>query len=49
MDFEAWVAEVQCVATFVVEPHDWRRYYDADLFPMDAIAQHLADEDDVTP
>jgi hypothetical protein len=45
MDFETWVAEVQRVATFVIEPDDWRRYYDADLSPVDAIAQHLADED----
>ncbi len=45
MDFDAWVAEIQDVVTFVVEPDEWRKYYDAKLSPMDAIAQHRTDEE----
>lgn len=45
MDFEAWVAEIQDTVTFVIEPEEWRKYYDAMLSPRDAIAQHLADEE----
>ena len=43
--FEAWVAEVQGVLTFVIEPDDWRKYYDAGLSHIDAIAQHYTDEE----
>lgn len=45
MDFETWIAEVQGIVTFAVEPEEWRRYYDAGLSPLDAIAQHITDED----
>lgn len=45
MDFETWIAEIQRTVTFVIEPEEWRRYYDAELSPMDAIAQHRTDED----
>ena len=45
MDFETWIAEIQGVVTFVVEPEEWRRYYDAKLSPLDAIAQRCADEE----
>ena len=45
MNFEAWVTEIQEVVTFVIEPNEWRKYYDAKLSPLDAIAQHLADEE----
>lgn len=45
MNFETWVAEVQCVVTFIIEPDEWRRYYDADLSPVDLIAQHRVDKD----
>ncbi len=45
MDFEAWIVEIQDLVTFVVEPDEWRKYYDAELSPLDAIAQHRADED----
>jgi len=45
-DFETWMSEVQHVLTFITEPDEWRRYYDAGLSPPpDAIAQHRADED----
>lgn len=43
--FKAWMSEVQHVLTFVAEPDEWRRYYDAGLSPLDAIAQHNTDED----
>jgi len=29
MTFETWVAEVQAIVTFVIDPEAWRRYYDA--------------------
>ena len=45
MNFETWIAEVQGVVAFVVEREEWRRYYDADLSPLDAVAQHIADEE----
>lgn len=45
MKFESWIAEIQDIVTFVIEPDEWRKYYDADLAPLDAIAQHVADED----
>ncbi len=45
MDFDAWLAEIQDTVTFVVEPEEWRKYFDAKLSPLDAIAQHRADED----
>ena len=45
MDFEAWLAEIQETVTFVIEPDEWRKYYDAKLSPVDAIAHHRADED----
>ena len=45
MSFEAWVAEVQEALTFVIEPDEWRKYYDAGLTPVDAIAQHNTDEE----
>ena len=45
MDFEAWIAEIEDTVTFVVEPDEWRKYYDAGLSPRDAIAQHVADEE----
>ncbi len=45
MDFAAWIAEIQQTVTFVIEPDDWRKYYDADLSPLDAITQHQTDED----
>ena len=45
MTFETWVAEIQETVTFVIEPDEWRKYYDAKLSPLDAIAQHLADEE----
>ena len=45
MDFEAWLAEVQGLVTFVIEADDWRKYYDAGLSPLDAIPQHRADEE----
>ena len=43
--FEAWLAEIQETVTFVIEPDEWRKYYDAKLSPLDAIAQHVADEE----
>lgn len=45
MSFEAWVAEIQETVTFVIDPEEWRKYYDAGLSPHDAIAQHVADEE----
>ncbi len=45
MSFEVWIAEVQAIVTFVIEPDEWRKYYDAKLSPVDAIAQHNVDED----
>ncbi len=45
MDFETWIAEVQGVVAFVVEPEEWRRYYDAGLSPLDAVAQRITDEE----
>ena len=45
MDFEAWLAEIQETVTFVIEPDEWRKYYDAKLSPIDAIAHHRADEE----
>ncbi len=45
MDFATWIAEIQQIVTFVIEPDDWRKYYDADLSPLDAITQHQTDED----
>ena len=45
MDFEAWIAEIQDTVTFVVEPDEWRKCYDAGLSPRDAITQHVTDED----
>lgn len=45
MNFEAWVAEVQETVTYVIEPEEWRKYYDAKLSPLDAIAHHIADEE----
>jgi hypothetical protein len=45
MSFKTWVAEVQGVLTFVIEPDEWRKYYDAGLPPVDAIAQHTTDEE----
>lgn len=44
-NFETWMSDVQHVLTFIAEPDEWRRYYDAGLSPLDAIAQHRADED----
>ena len=45
MKFDAWIAEIQDTVTFVVEPEEWRKYYDAELSPLDAIAQHRTDEE----
>lgn len=45
MDFKTWIAEVQDAVTFVIDPDEWRKYYDAKLSPLDAIAQHRTDED----
>ncbi len=45
MDFKVWLDEIQNIVTFVIEPDEWRKYYDAKLSPRDAIAQHLADEE----
>ena len=45
MSFEAWIAEVQDTATFPIDADEWRKYYDAGLSPLDAIAQHRTDED----
>ncbi len=45
LSFETWAAEVQGVLTFVIEPDEWRKYYDAGLVPVDAIAQHTTDEE----
>jgi len=45
MTFETWVAEVQAIVTFVIEAEEWRRYYDAKLSPLDAIAQHRTDDE----
>ncbi len=45
MTFEAWIAEIQAIVTFVVEPEEWRRYYDAKLPPLDAIVQHRTDDE----
>ena len=45
MNFDAWIAEIQEAVTYVIEPEEWRKYYDAKLAPLDAIAQHLADEE----
>ncbi len=45
MGFGTWIAEVQGIVTFVVEPDEWRRYYDAGLSPLDAVAQHIKDEE----
>ncbi len=45
MDFKTWIAEVQDTVTFVIDPDEWRKYYDAELSPLDAIAQHRTDED----
>ena len=45
MDFETWIAEIQETVTFAVERDEWRKYYDAKLSPLDAIAQHRADQD----
>lgn len=45
MEFEAWLAEVERTVAFVVDPDDWRKYYDAGLSPRDAIARHVADEE----
>lgn len=45
MDFKAWIAEIEDTVTFVVEPDEWRKYYDAGLSPRDAIAQRVADEE----
>ena len=45
MKFEAWLSEIQEAVTFVIEPDEWRKYYDAELSPLDAIAQRLADEE----
>jgi len=33
MTFEAWLAEIQGTVTFVIEPDEWRKYYDAKLPP----------------
>jgi hypothetical protein len=32
-------AEIQATVTFVVEPRNGGKYYDAELSPLDAIAQ----------
>jgi len=45
MDFKTWIAEVQDAVTFVIDPDEWRKYYDVELSPLDAIAQHRTDED----
>ena len=45
MTFETWVAEIQETVTFVIELDEWRKYHDAKLSPLDAIAQHLVDEE----
>jgi len=45
MGFGTWIAEVQGIVTFVVESDEWRRYYDAGLSPLDAVAQHIKDEE----
>lgn len=45
MRFEAWLAEIQETVTYGIKPDEWRKYYDAGLSPLDAIAQRLADED----
>ena len=45
MSVENWLAELQDVLTFVIEPDEWRKYYDAGLTPVDAIAQHNTDEE----
>ncbi|NPD66297.1 hypothetical protein HN018_23585 (plasmid) [Lichenicola cladoniae] len=45
MKSETWVDEIQQTVTFVIEPNEWRKYYEAKLAPLDAIAQHLADEE----
>lgn len=45
MKFEAWLAKIQEIVTFVVEPDEWHKYYDAGLSPLDAIAQRRTDEE----
>ena len=45
MTFETWVAKVQAIVTFVIDPEEWRRYYDAKLSPLDAVAQHRTDDE----
>ncbi len=45
MSIETWLAELQDLLTFVIEPDEWRKYYDAGLTPVDAIAQHNTDEE----
>jgi hypothetical protein len=45
MSFQTWIAELQAIVTFVIEPDEWRKYYDAGLSSVDAIAQHNVDED----
>ena len=45
MSFDKWIAEIQGTVTFLIEPEEWRKYYDAKLSPLEAIAQHRADED----
>lgn len=45
MKFETWIAEIQETVTFVIESDEWRKYYDAGLSPLDAIAQHVADDE----
>lgn len=45
MTFKTWLAEIQETVSFVIEPEEWRKYYDAKLSPRDAIAQNIADDE----
>lgn len=45
MSFEAWIAEVEALVTFDVDTDLWRKYFDAELTPLQAIEQHRIDEE----
>lgn len=45
MSFEAWIAEVEALVTFDVDADLWRKYFEAELTPLQAIEQHRIDEE----
>ena len=45
MKFDTWISDIEAVVDFDIDAELWRKYFDADLKPLEAIAQHRVDEE----